>query len=272
MVFDSPLSSRRWLLIMLDLRGHVVPRYDPRLRGGCPRSSGCSSAPITDGKSKGIYRMELDTATGKLSEPSLAAELDKPVLPGRPPDAQVPLRRERGQRARQVAGAVTSFALDPKSGELTRINQQSTVGDGPCHLVVDAAGKNVLVANYGGGSVAVLPIGPDGKLGPASEFIQHTGKVFDPKRQGRPHAHSINLDKANRFAVVADLGLDRVFVYKFDPIQRQAHAQRPARGQGQGPLRPSPFRVPSRRQACLCDQRDRLHGHRVRLRSPIAAR
>ena len=85
--------------------------------------------------------------------------------------------------------------------------------------MVDATGKNVLVANYGGGSVAVLPIGPDGKLGPASDFIQHKGKVFDPRRQGSPHAHSINLDKANRFAVVADLGLDRVFVYKFDPIQ-----------------------------------------------------
>ena len=84
--------------------------------------------------------------------------------------------------------------------------------------MVDATGKNVLVANYGGGSVAVLPIGPDGKLGPASDFIQHKGKVFDPRRQGAPHAHSINLDKANRFAVVADLGLDRVFVYKFDPI------------------------------------------------------
>jgi 6-phosphogluconolactonase len=83
--------------------------------------------------------------------------------------------------------------------------------------VVDATGKNVLVANYGGGSVAVLPIGPDGRLAPASSFIQHQGKVADKKRQGSPHAHSINLDAQNRFAVVADLGLDRLFVYKFDP-------------------------------------------------------
>jgi 6-phosphogluconolactonase len=83
--------------------------------------------------------------------------------------------------------------------------------------VVDAAGKNVLVANYGGGSVTVLPIGADGKLSPASDVVQHTGKVFDPARQGSPHAHSINLDRANRFAVVADLGLDRLFIYKFDP-------------------------------------------------------
>ena len=76
--------------------------------------------------------------------------------------------------------------------------------------MVDATGKNVLVANYGGGSVAVLPIGPDGKLGPASDFVQHKGKVFDPRRQGTPHAHSVSLDKANQFAVVADLSLDRV--------------------------------------------------------------
>ena len=80
---------------------------------------------------------------------------------------------------------MTAFALDARTGELTRLNQESTVGDGPCHLVVDATGKNVLVANYGGGNVAVLPIGPDGKLGPASDFIQHKGKVFDPTAAGR---------------------------------------------------------------------------------------
>jgi 6-phosphogluconolactonase len=75
----------------------------------------------------------------------------------------------------------------------------------------------VLVANYGGGSVASLPVGPDGRLAPASAAIRHSGEVVDPKRQGGPHAHSVNLDAANRFAFVADLGLDRVFVYRFDP-------------------------------------------------------
>ena len=160
--------------------------------------------------------MVLDTATGKLSEPALAAELDNPSFLAVHPTHKYlyAVNENSGYKS----GAVTAFALDPRSGELTKLNQQSTVGDGPCHLVVDATGKNVLVANYGGGSVAVLPIGPDGKLGPASDFIQHTGKVFDPRRQGSPHAHSINLDKGNRFAVVADLGLDRVFVYRFDPI------------------------------------------------------
>jgi 6-phosphogluconolactonase len=181
----------------------------------------------TDANSKGIYRMILDTETGRLSTPSLAAEVDNPGFLAIHPThkylfAVCPLSD------RDKSGAVVAFALDPKSGELTKINQQSSVGHGPCHLVVDATGKNVLVANYDDGTVAVLPIGPDGKLAPASEFIQHTGKAFDPERQGGPHAHSINLDKDNRFAAVADLGLDRVFVYKFDPVHGKLAPNEPA--------------------------------------------
>ncbi len=78
-----------------------------------------------------------------------------------------------------------------------------------------SAGKNVLVANYGSGSVACLPIQTNGRLSPASSFIQHEGKGADASRQEGPHAHSINLDQANKFALVADLGLDQVRVYQF---------------------------------------------------------
>ena len=74
----------------------------------------------------------------------------------------------------------------------------------------------MLVANYGGGSAAVLPVDEDGKLGEASSFVQHKGSSVDKGRQNGPHAHSVNLDAANKFAVVADLGLDKVLVYKFD--------------------------------------------------------
>jgi 6-phosphogluconolactonase len=167
----------------------------------------------TDGESKGIYRMTLEPATGKLSEPVLAAELDNPSFLAVHPSRQYlyAVNETAGK------GAVTAFSLDPENGALAKLNQQSSGGDGPCYLVVDAEGKNVLVANYGGGSVAVLPIENDGSLAPASDLIQHTGKVFDPARQGKPHAHSVNLDGANHFAVVADLGLDRLFVYKFAP-------------------------------------------------------
>jgi 6-phosphogluconolactonase len=94
-------------------------------------------------------------------------------------------------------------------------------------VVVDRDGKNVLVANYGGGSVASLPIGADGKLAEAASVIQHKGKSVNPGRQEAPHAHSINLDAANRFAVAADLGLDKVLVYRFDPKSGKLTANSP---------------------------------------------
>jgi 6-phosphogluconolactonase len=100
---------------------------------------------------------------------------------------------------------------------LQLLNDQSTKGSALCHITVDRTGKNVLVASYGGGSVAVLPIGNDGRLGSVSSFVQHHDSSIDPQRQRKPHAHSINLDVANRFAFVPDLGLDKVMIYRFDP-------------------------------------------------------
>jgi 6-phosphogluconolactonase len=83
-------------------------------------------------------------------------------------------------------------------------------------VLVDAAGRWVLVANFMSGSVCVYPLGPDGALGEASDFVQHLGASIDPRRQRGPHAHSITLDPANRFAFVPDLGLDKLLVYRFD--------------------------------------------------------
>jgi 6-phosphogluconolactonase len=168
----------------------------------------------TDGKSKGIYRSELDLTTGKLSEPQLAAETTNPSFLAVHPGHR--FLYAVGEISGKKGGAVSAFALDPKSGELKALNQKSSSGNGPCHLVVDRQGKSVLVANYGGGNASVLHIEDDGQLGERTAFSQHTGKGTDPGRQEAPHAHSINLDAANRFAFVADLGLDQVFVYRFD--------------------------------------------------------
>ena len=171
----------------------------------------------TGGKSKGIYVLELDTATGALSKPVLAAQTANPSFVAiRPGHRFLYAVGELDNFKGKKGGAVTAFAIDAKTGKLTQLNQQSSKGAGPCHLVVDATGKNVLVANYSGGSVAVLPIADDGKLSEASSFIQHKGSSVDKGRQEAPHAHSINLDAANHFAVAADLGLDKVLVYKFD--------------------------------------------------------
>jgi 6-phosphogluconolactonase len=189
-------------------------------------SAGSNSAPeklwvylgtYTGGKSKGIYRCELDLKTGKLSTPVLAAELKSPSFLAIHPNRHFLYAvGEMGDGSGKNRGVVSALALDPKSGELKLLNQQSARGDGPCHIVVDKAGKNALIANYGDGTAGVLPIGADGKLAEMTGFVTHKGSSVDKGRQEGPHAHSINLDAANRFAFVADLGLDKVMIYRFD--------------------------------------------------------
>ncbi len=170
--------------------------------------------------SKGIYRLELDPATGKLTNLGLAGETINPSFLAIAPDRRhLYAVSEVGSFQGTKGGAISAFAIDPKSGALTLLNQQSSGGGAPCHIVTDKAGKHVLAANYSGGSVIVLPIQDDGKLGTQTAFIQHKGTGPDKSRQEAPHAHSINLDAANRYAVAADLGLDKVLVYRFDPAK-----------------------------------------------------
>ena len=171
----------------------------------------------TTGNSRGIYLSELDLATGALSDPRLVAESENPsFLAIHPTKRFLYAVNEVGDYGGVQSGAVSAFAIDSATGDLSFLNQQPSRGGAPCHLVVDKEGKNVLVANYSGGSVAVLPIGSDGRLSPASAFSQHQGSSVNPRRQQGPHAHSINLDAANRFAFAADLGLDKVLVYRFN--------------------------------------------------------
>jgi 6-phosphogluconolactonase len=171
--------------------------------------------------SKGIYRCELDMASGKLTpvgEPTEAA--DPSFLAIHPNGKLLFAVNELAKFEGQDSGAVSSFAIngktgDGKTGDLTFINQQASRGAAPCHLVVDRAGTHVLLANYTGGSVAAYPIDAAGKLGEASSFVQHEGSSVMLPRQATPHAHSINLDAAGRFAMAADLGLDKVLVYRY---------------------------------------------------------
>ena len=167
--------------------------------------------------SKGVYVSRLDPASGTLTPPQLAAEATSPsFLAVHPTGSFLYAVNEVNTFAGQAGGSVSAFAIDRRTGLLKALNQQSSQGAGPAHLIVDREGRNVLVANYGGGSVAVLPLGKDGKLKSASAMVQHTGSSVNPQRQKEPHAHAIVLDPANRFAYVADLGLDRVLVYQFD--------------------------------------------------------
>jgi 6-phosphogluconolactonase len=171
----------------------------------------------TGPKSKGIYRFAFDPATGELTGGELAGEAVSPsFLAVHPTHRYLYAVNEVDDFGGKRTGGVTAFALDAATGKLTLLNSQPSGGDGPCHLAVDRAGKHVLVANYAGGSATVLPIGPDGRLGKATAFVQHSGSSVNKERQEAAHAHSINLDPADHVAVVADLGLDQVKVYKYD--------------------------------------------------------
>jgi 6-phosphogluconolactonase len=171
----------------------------------------------TGAKSKGIYVSRLDMSSGALSAPELAAEVTSPsYLAVHPARDFLYAVNEVSDYGGKPTGSVTAFAINRSTGKLTALNQQSSAGAGPAHLVVDRSGRNVLVANYGGGSVTVLPIAQDGGLKPASASIQHTGSSVNPQRQKEPHAHSVNLDPDNRLAYVADLGIDKILIYRFN--------------------------------------------------------
>ena len=165
-----------------------------------------------DGSSKGIYRSTLDLETGKLSEPVLAAETKNPSFIDIHPNGKFLYAvSEAGG-----AGSVSAYAIDTDAGILKFLNQQPSGGVGPCHISIDHAARNLLVANYGSGSASVIPIKSNGRLGEPTGFVQHVGSSVNPRRQNEPHAHSINVSPDNRFAFVADLGIDKIMIYRLD--------------------------------------------------------
>jgi 6-phosphogluconolactonase len=168
-------------------------------------------------KSKGIYAYRYDGATGEITPLGLAAATTNPSFVAMSPNGKFLYAvNEVGNYKGPNSGGVSAFSIDHATGKLTFLNEVASRGADPCYISVDRTGKFVLVANYTGGSVAVFPVLPDGKLGEASAFVQHTGHGPNTERQEGPHAHSIDLSSDNRFAMVDDLGLDEVLVYKFD--------------------------------------------------------
>jgi 6-phosphogluconolactonase len=170
----------------------------------------------TGGKSQGIYRFHMNLDSGALEAAGVTPGDNPSYLATDPAQRFMFAVGEIGSFHGKKVGSVAAFSLERATGALEPLDQESSGGAAPCHLVVDHAGKNLLVANYAGGSVSVFPIGPDGRLRPASAFEQHHGSGPNAQRQEKAHAHGIALSPDNRFALVADLGLDRVFVYRFD--------------------------------------------------------
>ncbi len=169
------------------------------------------------GSSEGIYVHTFDSSTGKLTplhivkgvaEPSfLTVTKDRKYL-----YAVNELLEYEGEKS----GSVSAFAIDPKTGDLTFLNKQPSRGGAPCFITVSENREFALVANYLGGNVSVHPLGKDGRLGASVDLAQHSGSGPRKDRQEAAHAHSITLDRGNRFAFAADLGIDRLMIYAFD--------------------------------------------------------
>jgi 6-phosphogluconolactonase len=171
----------------------------------------------TSGASEGIYTCRFDTATGALRVAGTTRTENPSFLTLAPGGRFLYAVNELNEYEGQPSGGVSAFAVDGSSGALRFLDEQPSRGGSPCYLSTDRAGRYVLVANYMGGNASVLAVRADGGVEPARQVVQHTGSGPNTQRQERAHTHSITLDPGQRFALVADLGIDRVMVYRFDP-------------------------------------------------------
>ena len=171
----------------------------------------------TNGDSEGIYQASFNQGTGEISNIRLIAETANPSFMALHPTKPLIFTvNELSEFEGAASGAVSAIEFVRFSSQATVLNQVSSQGGAPCHITVDNSGRWVLIANYLGGNVAVFPIEEDGRLGVPASVFQHEGSSVDSSRQEGPHAHNIILDPAGRFAFSADLGIDKVMIYRFD--------------------------------------------------------
>jgi 6-phosphogluconolactonase len=188
-------------------------------------------------RSEGIYAFRFDAINGKLTALGLAAESPNASFLVPAPDGHTLYAvNEIDSFNRQPAGSVSAFTVDSATGKLSLLNRVSSRAAGPAHITLDRTGRYALVSNYPTGSVAVFSIRKNGKLGAASSFVQHKGSSVNPERQRGPHAHAIAMSPDNRFAIVADLGLDQLIVYALDSGNGKLGPPRPVKtAPGSGP-------------------------------------
>ena len=172
---------------------------------------------FVDGKGRGIYVFTLDPASGALNPVSLAGDVVSPALLAVAPNRRFLFSVNECERADgKPGGAVSAFAIDPSSGTPSFLNRQPSHGLFPCFVSVDRTSSLVVVGNHESGSIACYPVEPDGRLGEASDVIQHAGSSVHPQHQRGPHVHSVNFDPTDRYLLVCDKGTDRVVVYRVD--------------------------------------------------------
>jgi 6-phosphogluconolactonase len=200
---------------------------------------GTFSAPLRDtlptqvdlppGNGRGIHIFDVDRSTGALT-PSAVVEIgtSPSCLVVNPAGTRLYSANETDRVGADKHGSVSAFAVDRTGGRLQLLNTVGSGGAGPTYVSLHPGGRHVLVANYFGGSVAVLPIQADGRLGEASDVKVDAGTVgptratnappgsFAISGHDRTHAHMIEADRSGRFVLHADLGLDRIVVWRFD--------------------------------------------------------
>jgi 6-phosphogluconolactonase len=171
----------------------------------------------TSGPSEGIYGYHTSAVAGELTRFTSSKSVNPSFLAIDRSKKYLYAVNEVGEYAGKPGGGVSAFTIGAE-GSLRLLNEQATLGADPCYVTIDRKRKNLLVANYTGGSITVLPIRPDGTLGMATDVKQHEGS--GPKEQQKgPHAHCVILDRSEQHALVADLGIDKIMIYRFDAVK-----------------------------------------------------
>lgn len=180
--------------------------------------------------SQGIYAVRMDPATGQLSEATVAAATPNPTFLAWRPDQRVLFALGEGPGPDgKTSGGAAAFGFDAVSGKLSPLGSRGSGGGATTMLAPDATGKMLVTVAYGGGQVTAYPLSADGRIGERTSFIAHQGPLGPNKtRQEKPHPHSVIFSPDNRFAFVADLGLDRVFAYKVDAAKATLTPNEPA--------------------------------------------
>src|SRR5262245_61612625 len=167
--------------------------------------------------SEGVYVFGMDMESGNLTFKAIVKGLINPsYLATHPTTDNIYVVHEKGTFEGKPGGGVIALKVYPETGESRVLNTQSSGGEDPCYISIEQTGRYALVANYTSGSVAMIPLQPDGKLEPPSHVRQHTGSSIHPARQDKPYAHCILPDPTNQFAVACDLGTDKIIVYRMD--------------------------------------------------------
>lgn len=171
----------------------------------------------TSGPSEGITSGQMNMENGRISLDSVARTIEQPSFLAIGKDKSCLYAvNEVDDFGGTAGGGISAFRIDQSKGLLRLLNSRPTGGAHPCHLAVDGTGRFVVVANYTGGNVTVLPVLPDGMLGDAVQTVQHEGRGANPARQEKPHAHSVTFSPDNRFLFACDLGIDKIMIYRFD--------------------------------------------------------